>query len=67
MALTLVNEFRGKWVQEFLTGVSKMLQTITMGSCVSVQGTFVRQLPNGRVSVRVGSTVYTGVPVTQAA
>ncbi|WP_281261548.1 hypothetical protein [Ascidiaceihabitans donghaensis] len=40
-----------------------MLRTITMGSCVSVQGTFVRTLENGRVLVRVGQQVFAGRPV----
>ena len=39
-----------------------MLRTITMGSCVSVQGTFVRALPDGRIAVKVGETVYQGRP-----
>ncbi|QBF34097.1 hypothetical protein CFI11_23225 [Thalassococcus sp. S3] len=44
-----------------------MLRTITVGSCVSVQGTYVRSLPDGRIAVRVGRTVYAGSPVTRAA
>lgn len=40
-----------------------MMQTITVGSYISVQGTFVRALPNGRVQVRVGDQVYSGKPV----
>ncbi len=40
-----------------------MLRTITLGSCVSVQGMFVRKLPDGRIAVRVGETEYTGKPV----
>jgi hypothetical protein len=43
-----------------------MLKTITLGSCVSVQGTFVRKLPDGRIAVRVGQTVYSGTPVQTA-
>ncbi len=44
-----------------------MLRTITVGTCVSVQGTFVRALPDGRIAVRVGDTIYEGRPVKQAA
>ena len=44
-----------------------MLHTIMMGSCVSVQGLFVKALPDGRVQVRVGNQLYTGRPVSQAA
>ena len=44
-----------------------MLRTIVIGSCVSVQGLLERTLPDGRVSVRVGQTVYTGTPVSSAA
>ncbi|MDG4647041.1 hypothetical protein P6F26_01165 [Roseibacterium sp. SDUM158017] len=40
-----------------------MLTTIFLGSCVSVQGTFVERLPNGFVTVRVGRRLYTGRPV----
>ena len=44
-----------------------MIRTITIGSCVSIQGTFVRALPDGRISVKVGKVVYSGQPVTAAA
>lgn len=40
-----------------------MLRTITLGSCVSVQGLLVRSLDNGRVVIRVGDRTYEGVPV----
>jgi hypothetical protein len=44
-----------------------MIRTITMGSHISVQGTFVRSLPNGEVVVKVGSELYAGKPVLAAA
>jgi hypothetical protein len=44
-----------------------MLRTITLGSCVSVQGTFERQLENGKILVRVGSLLFEGVPVEKKA
>ena len=44
-----------------------MLRTITIGSSVSVQGTYVRALPDGRIIIRVDETTYTGLPVTRAA
>ena len=44
-----------------------MLRTITVGSCVSIQGTFVKTLPDGRMAVRVGDTIYKGYPVAKAA
>ena len=44
-----------------------MLRTIILGSCVSVQGTFVRKLTNGKVLVRVGKRLYEGMPVTSKA
>lgn len=44
-----------------------MLRTIVVGTCVSVQGTFVRALPDGRISVKVGNTVYSGKPAAGAA
>ncbi|MEE4119239.1 MAG: hypothetical protein V2I65_09510 [Paracoccaceae bacterium] len=40
-----------------------MLRTIVMGSCVSVQGLFVKSLPGGRIIVRVGERLYAGTPV----
>jgi len=42
-----------------------MLRTITLGSCVSVQGTFVRAMPDGRIAIQVENTVYSGVPITK--
>ncbi|SEQ88011.1 hypothetical protein SAMN04488092_11585 [Thalassovita taeanensis] len=45
-----------------------MLRTIVIGSCVSVQGTFVRGLPDGKILVRVGEREFAGQPVpTRAA
>jgi len=38
-----------------------------MGSCVSVQGIFVKTLPDGRVQVRVGQQLFVGKPVNKAA
>ncbi|MGC1494991.1 MAG: hypothetical protein WA790_04215 [Sulfitobacter sp.] len=40
-----------------------MLRTITIGSCVSVQGIFVKDMPDGRIAVKVDDTVYAGMPV----
>lgn len=45
--------------------MSFMIKTIFIGSCVSVQGLFVRRLENGRVVVRVGDRTYEGVPVAE--
>ena len=44
-----------------------MLTTITVGSCVSVQGLFVRQLDNGSVVVAVGERTYAGKPISKSA
>ncbi|MEL6475030.1 MAG: hypothetical protein AAFQ21_13190 [Pseudomonadota bacterium] len=44
-----------------------MLRTIALGSSVLVQGTYVRTLPDGRMTVRVGNTQYSGSPVAKAA
>ncbi len=44
-----------------------MLRTIILGSAVSVQGTFVRELPDGRIAVKVDNTVFAGQPVSKAA
>lgn len=40
-----------------------MIRTITMGTYVSVQGVFLRSLPNGKIAVKVGQKVYEGKPV----
>ena len=49
-----------EWI---LTGGRFMIRTITMGTYVSVQGVFLRALPNGKIAVKVGQKVYEGKPV----
>lgn len=44
-----------------------MLRTILLSSCVSVQGTFERQLDNGKILVRVGSMLFEGYPIMKKA
>lgn len=44
-----------------------MLRTIALGSAIQVQGIYVRTLPDGRMTVRVGATNYSGTPVTKVA
>lgn len=44
-----------------------MLRTIAMGSTVLVQGIYVCTLPDGRMTVRVGGSQYSGVPVAAKA
>lgn len=44
-----------------------MIQTILLGSCVSVQGAFVQRHPDGRIVVRVGDRLFEGRPVNAAA
>ena len=44
-----------------------MLRTIIIGSCVSVQGTFVKTLANGHMVVRVGDRLFACRPVVAAA
>jgi uncharacterized protein YdeI (BOF family) len=41
-----------------------MLRTITVGSCVSVQGLMVKQLADGKIVVRVDDKTFVGYPVT---
>ncbi|MCI2400096.1 hypothetical protein [Aliiroseovarius subalbicans] len=43
-----------------------MMRTIVLGSCVSVQGLFVRELKGGKIVVRVGERLYQGYPVDLA-
>lgn len=44
-----------------------MIKTIVIGSCVSVQGVFVRALADGRIAVRDGDKTYHGRPVSAPA
>lgn len=44
-----------------------MLKTITLGSCVFVQGIFLRVLNDGRVAVRVDDRIFEGYPVEKQA
>lgn len=44
-----------------------MLRTITLGSCVFVQGIFVRKLGNGRIVVSVDNREFIGLPVEKKA
>ncbi|MCX8509893.1 MAG: hypothetical protein ORN49_13625 [Rhodobacteraceae bacterium] len=44
-----------------------MLRTITLGSCVQVQGTFERDSSNGKIIVRVGDQVFEGYPIQKKA
>lgn len=41
-----------------------MLRTITLGTCVSVQGMFIRKLADGKIVVRVGDKTFVGYPVS---
>jgi hypothetical protein len=41
-----------------------MLRTITVGSCVSVQGLMVGQCANGKIMVKVDEKTFVGYPVT---
>lgn len=43
-----------------------MIRTISIGSCVSVQGLFVSQLSDGKIVVKVDEKTFVGFPVTQA-
>jgi hypothetical protein len=40
-----------------------MLRTITLGSCISVQGVFVKDMPDGRIIVKVDDNSFSGKPV----
>jgi len=41
-----------------------MLRTISLGTCVSVQGPMVSQLADGKIVVRVDGKNFVGYPVT---
>ncbi len=40
-----------------------MYKTIMMGSCIAVQGLFIRAMGNGKIAIRVGSKEFVGFPV----
>ena len=40
-----------------------MLRTISLGSCVSVQGLQVGQMQDGKITVRVDAQTFIGFPV----
>ncbi len=40
-----------------------MLRTITLGSCVHIQGKYVPNYPAGIIQVSVGSQVFSGHPI----
>ncbi|WP_341863245.1 hypothetical protein [Gymnodinialimonas sp. 57CJ19] len=42
-----------------------MLTTVIIGTCVSIQGNFVKRLSSGLVIVRVGNQTFTGRPVSE--
>lgn len=57
---------RGLWPFRRKGGM-RMVRTIKLASCISVQGTYVRTLPNGKMDVRVGDRIFSGRPVSKAA
>ena len=40
-----------------------MIRTIVIGKYISVQGNFVKNLPGGKMMVRVGDRMFAGRPV----
>ena len=40
-----------------------MLKTVALGSAILIQGIYVRTLPDGRMTVRVGNHQFSGSPV----
>jgi hypothetical protein len=46
-----------------LGGVSNMYRTITIGSCIAIQGLFIRALKNGKIAIKVGSKEFVGKPI----
>jgi len=43
-----------------------MLRTVAVGSCVSVQGLFIRTLADGKLVVKVDEKLFVGHPVSGA-
>lgn len=44
-----------------------MIRTISLGSCVQVQGILERELSDGKLQVRVGNLLFEGYPVNMKA
>ncbi len=42
-----------------------MLRTISVGSCVSIQGLLVGQMADGKIMVKVDEKTFVGYPVTR--
>ncbi len=40
-----------------------MIRTIMLGSCVSIQGIYVRTLESGKILIKVGQKSYEGYSV----
>ena len=40
-----------------------MLRTVALGSCIFVQGLFLRNLSNGKIVVQVDDKIFEGNPV----
>jgi hypothetical protein len=40
-----------------------MLRTISLGSCVSVQGVLVSQLADGQIVIKVDEKTFVGYPI----
>ncbi|MDA5093018.1 hypothetical protein O2N63_02865 [Aliiroseovarius sp. KMU-50] len=43
-----------------------MMRTIILGSCVMVQGHYVKTLSDGRIVIKVDGRLMAGRPATQA-
>jgi hypothetical protein len=41
-----------------------MLRTITVGSCVSIQGLLIGHLPDGKIKILVDNKTYVGTAIT---
>lgn len=46
-----------------LLGEQEMLRTITLGTCVSIQGTFVKEISDDRIVVQVDGSFFEGAPI----
>ena len=53
------------WVKLCFLGENQVLRTISIGTCVSVQGLVVGQTADGKLIVRVDEKTFVGRPVEQ--
>jgi hypothetical protein len=59
-----ISRFLGHSLQNIHNpGRNIVYRTIIIGSCVAVQGLFLKSLANGSIAIKVGNRVFEGTPI----